>query len=173
MVNTLPPITLDGTNKRFAIVTARFNDFITQPLLDGAVQALVNANVPEHNITSVWVPGAFELPQAAKTLAKTGQYDGIICLGCVIRGETPHFDYVCNEAAAGINKVALEENLPVAFGVITTNTVEQAQSRASDADGCVGNKGKDAALTALEMALLNDQIHKSQQAQPAPATASV
>lgn len=160
MVNTLPKIELNGAGKRFAIVVARFNDFITQPLLDGAIEALRQSHVAEECITVVWVPGAFELPQAAQTLANTNQYDGIICLGCVIRGDTPHFDYVCNEAAAGINRVALDTGLPVAFGVITTNTIEQAKSRASDAPGCVGNKGKDAALTALEMALLNEQIRE-------------
>lgn len=158
MVNTLPDIKLNGADKKLAIVTARFNNFITQPLLDGAIKALTDKGVDEKNITTLWVPGAFELPQAAKQLANTDKFDGIICLGCVIKGETPHFDYVCNEAASGINQVALDTGIPVAFGVITTHTIDQAKSRASDAEGCVGNKGKDAALTALEMALLNDQI---------------
>lgn len=130
---------LDATGMRFAIVVARFNSMITEKLLAGARQALAKAQVDVFH-----VPGAFELPLAAKMLANTHRYHGIIALGAVIRGNTPHFDYVAGEAARGLQNVALETGIPVSFGVLTTDTLAQAEARA--------NKGFDAAMTAIEMA---------------------
>jgi 6,7-dimethyl-8-ribityllumazine synthase len=129
----------DATGLRFAIVVARFNSMITEKLLAGAREALAKAQVDVFH-----VPGAFELPLAAKMLAQTHRYHGIIALGAVIRGETPHFDYVAGEAARGLQNVALETGIPVSFGVLTTDTLEQAEARSG--------KGRDAAMTALEMA---------------------
>lgn len=130
---------LDATGLRFAIVVARFNSMITDKLLESARKPLAKAQVD-----IFYVPGAFELPVAAKMLAQTHRYHGIIALGAVIRGDTPHFDYVAGEAARGLQDVALQSGIPVAFGVLTTDTLEQAESRA--------NKGFDAAMTAIEMA---------------------
>ena len=130
---------LDATGLRFAIVVARFNSMITDKLLAGAQEALAAAHVDVFH-----VPGAFELPLAAKMLANTHRYHGVIALGAVIRGDTPHFDYVAGEAARGLQNVALETGVPVSFGVLTTDTLAQAEARA--------NKGHDAAMTALEMA---------------------
>lgn len=146
---------LKGQGRRFAVVTARFNDFITDRLLAGAVDGLSRHGVADDAIVRVHVPGAFELPLAALTLAKTGKYDAVICLGAVIRGDTTHYDYVCNEAAKGIAAAGLQTGVPVVFGVVTTENTEQAISRAG---GKSGNKGWDAALTALEMADLMPQI---------------
>jgi 6,7-dimethyl-8-ribityllumazine synthase len=129
----------DATGLRFAIVVARFNSMITEKLLAGAREALAKAQVDVFH-----VPGAFELPLAAKMLAQTHRYHGIIALGAVIRGDTPHFDYVASEAARGLQNVALETGIPVSFGVLTTDTLAQAEARSG--------KGRDAALTALEMA---------------------
>lgn len=139
----------DGHNKKIAIAVARWNDFITERLLAGARSELLRCGVGEDHIDIAYAPGAFELPLAAKTLAQTGRYDAVICLGCVIRGATPHFDYVAGEAAKGVGQVALSADTPVAFGVLTVDTLEQAIDRAGAKSG---NKGAEAAATALEMA---------------------
>jgi 6,7-dimethyl-8-ribityllumazine synthase len=136
---------------RFAIVVSRFNDFISSKLVEGALDALKRHGANEDNITLVRVPGAFEIPIAAKRLATKGGYDAIICLGAVIRGATPHFDYVASEVAKGIAVVSLESTLPVTFGVLTTDNLEQAIERAGAKSG---NKGWDAAMAAMEMASL-------------------
>ena len=141
--------------QRFAVVTSRFNDFITSRLRDAAVDTLTRHGCPESNITEVWVPGAFELPLAAQKLAASKRYDAVIALGCIIRGATTHFEHICNQAARGLAQVALDTGVPVAFGVLTTNTIEQAVERAGAKSG---NKGADAALTAIEMANLLNQI---------------
>lgn len=140
---------------KFAIVVSRFNEFIGQKLLDGALECLNRHNCPESNIDVIKVPGAFEIPFAASKLAETKKYDAIICLGAVIRGATPHFDYVAGAASSGIAQVSLKYNIPVAFGVLTTDTIEQAIERAGTKSG---NKGWDAALTAIEMADLAKKI---------------
>ena len=146
---------LDGTSLRIAVVTARFNDFITERLQAGAIDCLKRHGVAEDAVDTVAVPGAFELPLAALTLAETGRYHAVICLGAVIRGDTTHYDYVCNETAKGIAAAGLKTGIPVIFGVITTENTEQAISRAG---GKSGNKGWDAAMTALEMANLLPHI---------------
>jgi 6,7-dimethyl-8-ribityllumazine synthase len=137
----------DATGLRFAIVVARFNSAITEKLLEGAREALAKAGAESQDVFRV--PGAFELPLAAKMVAHTHRYHGVIALGAVIRGDTPHFDYVAGEAARGLQNVALETGIPVAFGVLTTDTMAQAASRTGGKDG---NKGFDAAMTAIEMA---------------------
>lgn len=142
-------------NEKIAIVTARFNELITSKLLGGATDCLIRHGVNEENITQAWVPGAFEIPLAAKKLAKTGQFDAIICLGCVIRGATSHYDYVCNEAAKGIGKVAMDTEIPVIFGVLTTDSIEQALERAGTKSG---NKGYESAMSAIEMIGLMSEI---------------
>lgn len=142
---------LDGSALRVAVVVSRFNELITEKLRDGAVSTALECGVPDEAIDVVWVPGAFELPMAARWLAEAGQYDAIACVGAVIRGETPHFDFVAGEAARGIAEVAREWGLPVTFGVITSDTLAQAQARAG---GTVGNKGREAMLAAIEMATL-------------------
>jgi 6,7-dimethyl-8-ribityllumazine synthase len=134
---------------RVAIVAARFNRFIVDELLAGARDALVRHAVDPDGCALVWVPGAFELPVMAERLASSGEFDAIVALGAVIRGGTPHFDYVAGECASGLNRVALDHGLPVTFGVLTTDTVEQALERASTSEG---NKGFDVTVTALEMA---------------------
>ena len=140
---------IDGTGLRIGIISARFNDHIVVPLRDGARRALARTGVADTDITEAWVPGAFELPLAAKVLASTGSVDAVICLGAVIRGDTPHFDYVAGGAATGIAKVGHDAGVPVIFGVLTTDTAEQAEARAG---GKAGNKGADAALAAIETA---------------------
>jgi len=137
----------NGAGRRVAVVVSRFNELITERLRDGAVQTAIESGVPEDRIDVVWVPGAFELPMAARQLARSGDYDAIACVGAVIRGETPHFDFVAGEAARGIMDVALETGLPVTFGVITADNIEQALARAG---GAVGHKGREAMLAALE-----------------------
>lgn len=134
---------------RFGIVVSRFNDFITTKLLDGAIDALIRHGADEKNIDVVRVPGSFEIPLIAKKLAMKGSYDALICLGTVIRGATPHFEYVASEVSKGIAVTSLETGIPVAFGIITADTIEQAVERAGSK---AGNKGWDAALTAIEMA---------------------
>ena len=146
---------LNGAALRIAVVTARFNDFITERLQAGALDGLKRHGMADEAIDTVAVPGAFELPLAALTLAETGRYHAVICLGAVIRGDTTHYDYVCNEAAKGIAAAGLKTGIPVIFGVVTTENTEQAISRAG---GKSGNKGWDAAMTALEMANLLPQI---------------
>jgi len=136
---------------KFGIVVARFNEFISGKLLAGAIDAFKRHGAGENEIEAAWVPGAFEIPLAAKKMAGSKKYDAIICLGAVIQGATPHFDYVCNEVSKGIAGVSLETGVPVIFGVLTTETIEQAIERAGTK---AGNKGYDAAVTAIEMANL-------------------
>ncbi|MBA3582047.1 MAG: 6,7-dimethyl-8-ribityllumazine synthase [Gammaproteobacteria bacterium] len=150
---------LRAENFRFAIVAARFNAHIVDKLLAGAEKALLTHGADSKALTVVRVPGAFELPLAAQKLAATGRYDAVITLGCVIRGDTPHFDYVCNECARGINEVALKYNMPVIFGVLTTDNTMQAEVRAADNN----NKGIDAALTAIEIL----QLYQTEAFKPA------
>jgi 6,7-dimethyl-8-ribityllumazine synthase len=139
---------LNASGKRFGIVASRFNELITKKLLEGAIDCLLRHNATQEVITIVWVPGAFEIPVVAKKMAKSGKYDAIICLGAVIRGNTPHFDYIAAEVSKGIASVGLEQDLPVIFGVLTTDSIDQAVERAGTKSG---NKGWDAALTAIEM----------------------
>jgi len=134
--------------QRFAIIVSRFNDFVSSRLLAGAIDALERHGCKQAGITVIWVPGAWELPLVAKKAASAGRFDAVICLGCVIRGETPHFDYVAAETAKGIAQAGMTAELPVVFGVLTADTLEQAINRAG-AKG--GNKGADAAVTAIEM----------------------
>ena len=146
---------LIAKGKSFAIIVSRFNEFISSKLLEGCLDTLSRHGATEGSQTVVWVPGSFEIPAVANRLAKTKKYDGIICLGAVIRGSTPHFDYVASEAAKGIAKVSLDSNMPCAFGVITADTLEQAIERAGTKDG---NKGRDAALSAIELANLYEKV---------------
>lgn len=146
---------MTGTGLRIAIVAGRFNDFITSQLVDGAEGALASHDVNTDDIDLVNVPGAFEIPLAAKTLAEPGKYDAVIGLGCVIRGSTTHYDYVCNEAAQGISQAGMTTGVPVMFGIITTENIEQAIERAGTK---AGNKGADAAAGAIEMANLMKKI---------------
>ena len=140
---------------KIAICASRFNEFITSKLIGGAKDALERHGAKDSDLDLVWVPGAFELPLAAKKLANSGKYDAVICLGAVIRGSTSHYDYVCAEVSKGIAAVSLGSEVPVAFGVLTTDTIEQAIERAGTK---AGNKGFDAAVTAVEMANLLRQI---------------
>jgi len=142
---------LNGKGMKFALVVGRFNELISSRLYEGALDCLRRHDVADGDVDSAWVPGAFEMPLVAQRLAATGKYDAVICLGAVIRGGTPHFDYVAAEAAKGIAKVSLDSGVPVVFGVLTTDSIEQAVERAG-AKG--GNKGWSAASTALEMANL-------------------
>ena len=139
---------LIAQNMKVAIVAARFNEFITSKLIGGAEDALLRHGSTDENIHLVWVPGAFEIPLAAQKLAASQKYDAIICLGAVIRGSTPHFDYVCAEVSKGVAQVSLKYNIPVAFGVLTTENIEQAIERAGTK---AGNKGFDAAMSVIEM----------------------
>ena len=140
---------------KFAIVASRFNEFIVSKLISGAEDTFVRHGVDTDDITLVWVPGAFELPLAAMKLAQSGKYSAIVCLGAVIRGSTSHYELVCSEAAKGIAQVILQTGVPVTFGVVTTENIEQASERAGTK---AGNKGADAALTALELANLLPQL---------------
>ena len=144
-----------GADKRFGIIASRFNEFITNKLVGGALDAFARHGVPEDNITVAWVPGAFEIPLVAKKMAESGRYDAVIALGCVIRGATPHFDYVAAEAAKGVGQAALQTGVPLLFGILTTENIEQAIERAGTK---AGNKGADAALGALEMTSLMDKL---------------
>ena len=146
---------LVSNNQKYAIVVGRFNEFIGSKLLAGAIDTLKRHGVEEDLIDIAWVPGAFEIPLVAKKLAKTSRYDAIICLGAVIKGATPHFDYVSGEVTKGIASVSLEEELPIIFGVLTTDSIEQAIERAGTKSG---NKGADAAMTAIEMVNLLKEI---------------
>jgi 6,7-dimethyl-8-ribityllumazine synthase len=149
------PKTIEGEliarDLRFAIVAARFNDFVVEPLIRGALDALRRHGASEKQIEIVRVPGAYDMPIVARKLAASRRYEALIALGAVVRGQTPHFDYVAGECASGLARIALETGVPIAFGVLTTDTMEQAVDRAG---GKAGNKGADAALTALEMANL-------------------
>ncbi len=146
-------LSVDG--QRFAIVVSRFNEFITSKLLSGAVDSLKRHGAAHESVTVVHVPGAFELPFMAKKLAESGLYDAVICLGCVIRGQTPHFEYVAGQAARGIAEVGLSTGVPTTFGVITADTLEQAVERAG---AKAGNKGVDAAMSAIELVNLLRQL---------------
>lgn len=146
---------LVGTGLKIGIVIARFNEFITGKLLSGAKDALIRHGVEEDDIEVMWVPGAFEIPLAAKKMAKANKYDAVITLGAVIRGATPHFEYVSSEVAKGVAAISLQADIPVIFGVLTTDTIEQAIERAGTK---AGNKGWEAGVTAIEMANLLKQI---------------
>ena len=148
---------LIAKGRNFALVVSRFNDFICARLLDGAVDCFVRHGGAEENLTVVRVPGAFEIPLTAAKLAKSGKYDGVICLGAVIRGSTPHFDYVASEAAKGVAHAAMASEIPVIFGILTTDSIEQAVERAGTK---AGNKGWDAVISAMEMADLFDKLEK-------------
>ena len=136
---------------KFAVVVGRFNEFITNKLLGGALDALNRHGAQDQDVEVAWVPGAFEIPMVAQKLVRSGKYDAVICLGAVIRGGTPHFDYVCSEVSKGIAKVGLDSGVPTIFGIITADTIEQAIERAGTK---AGNKGWDAAVTGIEMASL-------------------
>ena len=146
-------LTAQGLN--FVIVVSRFNSLVTQRLLDGALDALKRHGADENAITIAWAPGSFELPLVAKKFAQTGKYHAVICLGCIIRGDTPHFEYVASETAKGIAQVMLETGVPMVFGVVTADNLEQALERAG---AKAGNRGFDAAMTAMEMANLLQKI---------------
>jgi 6,7-dimethyl-8-ribityllumazine synthase len=148
---------LRAGGRRFAIAVARFNELVTRKLLEGALDALATHGVADEDIDVVWVPGAFELPVVAQRLAASRTYDGVICLGAVIRGETAHFEHVAGQAAEGIRTASQDTGVPVAFGVLTTDTLEQALERAG---GAHGNKGWDAATAAIETASLLEQLPK-------------
>ncbi len=134
--------------QKFGIIVGRFNEFIGSKLLSGAIDALKRHGAEEDDVEIIWVPGAFEIPLVAKKMVKTRNYDAVICLGAVIRGETPHFDYVSSEVSKGIANVSLDTEMPIVFGVLTTDTIEQAIERAGTK---AGNKGYEAAMTAIEM----------------------
>ena len=144
--------------KKFALVVSRFNDFITERLLEGALDGLLRSGTKDEDIEIVRVPGAFEIPLMAKKMASTARYHAVICLGAVIRGATPHFDYVSAEVSKGIAMVSLESEIPVIFGIVTTDTIEQAIERAGTK---AGNKGWDAAITAVEMANLIEVVDQA------------
>ena len=146
---------LIAKGKKFGIIASRFNDFITKELVSGCMDTLTRHGVNNEDLSITWVPGAFEVPLVAQRLAKAKSYDALICLGTVIRGSTPHFDYIAAEVAKGIAKVSLDSGLPVIFGIITADTIEQAIERAGTKEG---NKGRDAASSAIEMANLLTQI---------------
>ncbi|MCX6142491.1 MAG: 6,7-dimethyl-8-ribityllumazine synthase [Ignavibacteriales bacterium] len=147
--------TMNASGKKVAIVVSRFNEFITGKLIDGAVDTLVRHGVQEGHIDVIWVPGSFEIPAVARRVAKNKKHDAIICLGCVIRGDTPHFDYIAAEVSKGVASVSLESEMPVLFGVLTTDTIEQAIERAGTK---AGNKGADAAMAAIELMDLYRQL---------------
>ncbi|HPF39141.1 MAG TPA: 6,7-dimethyl-8-ribityllumazine synthase [Phycisphaerae bacterium] len=142
---------LDGHGLRFGVIVSRFNEFITSRMLEGARDALVRHGADAGAVVNIWVPGAWELPIAAKVAAESGRYDALICIGCVIRGQTTHHTHIGGEASRGVARVSLETGVPIGFGVLTTDTLEQAIERAGAKSG---NKGADAALSALEMANL-------------------
>jgi 6,7-dimethyl-8-ribityllumazine synthase len=149
---------LSARGKKFGIIVSRFNDFITSKLVDGAMDALIRSGAQDQDITIVKVPGAFEIPLAAQKMAGAKKYDAVICLGAVIRGATSHYDYVCAEVSKGIASVSLETGVPVMFGILTTETIEQAIERAGTK---AGNKGFDTALGAIEMANLGEILGKA------------
>jgi len=157
---------LSAAGRSFGIVAARFNDFVVRPLLDGALDAIRRHGGELDLVDVAWVPGSHEIPLAARQMAVTGRYDAVVCLGAVIRGATAHFDYVAGGAASGISSVALETNVPVIFGVITTENIEQAIERAGTK---MGNKGFEAAVAAIEMADLARKIRERSPAGDAPS----
>jgi len=146
---------LDASGLRIGLVAARFNEAIVERLVDGAVNALVRHGVKPGDVTVAWVPGAFEVPVVLRKMATSGDYDALVAVGCVVRGATPHFDYVAGEAASGVSAVARDSGVPVAFGVLTTDTWDQAVERAG---GKLGNKGAEAAVTAVETAQVLRQL---------------
>lgn len=146
---------------RFAVVVSKYNDFVTDRLQSGALAALAAAGAASDDVTVVRVPGAFEIPLASKHAAESGRFDAVVCLGCVIRGETPHFDYICSAVANGLTAAAAATGIPMAFGVLTTNSAEEALARAGDGPG---NKGREAALAAIELAEVVAQLGR-----PAPS----
>lgn len=146
---------LSANKKRFGIIVSRFNELITKKLLEGAEDKLIRHGVKKDDIDVVWVPGSFEIPLVAQKLAKSKKYDALICLGAIIRGETPHFDYIASESAKGIAQVAFQSGLPIEFGIITAENVEQAMERAGIKRG---NKGAQAAESAIEMVNLMEQL---------------
>lgn len=146
-----------GKDLKIAIVVARFNEFITSKLLGGAIDTLKRHETPEENISVAWVPGAFEIPLVAKKFAESKKFDAIICLGAVIRGATTHYDYVCNEVSKGIAQISLQIGVPTIFGIVTTENIQQAIERAGTKSG---NKGADAAISAMEMANLLKSVEK-------------
>ena len=148
---------LDARGMRVAVVAGRFNRDVTEPLLGGALEALAEHGLDLADVPVAWVPGAFEIPLAAQRFAAAGEFDAVVCVGAVIRGDTPHFDYVAGECAGGVQRVALDTGVPVAFGVVTTDDRDQAMARAGGAEG---NKGHEAAITAIEMADLLRQLPK-------------
>jgi 6,7-dimethyl-8-ribityllumazine synthase len=162
-----PSVTrLSASGRRVAIVASRFNEAITVRLVEGARAALLRHGVRAGDVRVVWVPGAFELPQVAARLARTGNVDALVCVGCVIRGETPHFEFVAGEAARGISEVGRSTGVPTTFGVITANTFEQAEARAG---GAVGNRGEEAALAAIELLALFADLRGPRGRRRAPA----
>ena len=154
-INLLEDKVIAKEEMKVSIIAAHFNEIIVNKLLGGAVDGLVRHNVKEENITAAWVPGAFELPAVAKKMAESGRYDAVIVLGAVIRGQTSHYDLVCNEVAKGTAQVSMQTGVPTMFGVITTENIEQAIARAGSK---VGNKGYDCALSAIEMVNLINQL---------------
>jgi len=146
---------LVGSSGRFALVASRFNQLIVDKLIEGAEDAFTRHGVSDEMLDLVWVPGAFELPLVAQRLAESGKYAAVVCLGCVIQGETDHYDYVCGQTASGIARASQETGVPVIFGVLTCDTLEQAMNRSG---GKAGNKGSDSALAALEMASVLEQL---------------
>lgn len=154
-INVVEGKVVADENMKVAIVASRFNEIIVNKLLGGAVDGLVRHGVEEKNVTAAWVPGAFEIPLTAQKLAESGKYDAVICVGAVIRGQTSHYDYVCNEVSKGIAQVSLNSKIPVLFGIVTTENIEQAIARAGSK---AGNKGYDCALSAIEMVNLLHQI---------------
>ncbi len=151
-------VNLIAKDKKFGVVVSRFNEFLSSKLVEGAVDTLKQHGVQENSIDIVWVPGSFEIPVIAQKIARSKKYDAVICLGTVIKGDTPHFDYIAQECARGIGSVARERNIPLLFGVLTTDTFDQAMERSG---GSVGNKGWDAALSAITMANLYTQLNIS------------
>jgi len=147
--------TLIASGMRFGIVVSRFNEFITRKLLEGATDKLIRSGAKDEDISVAWVPGSFEIPYAASLMAASGKFDAVICLGAVIRGATPHWEFIANQVAKGISSIALKTGKPVIFGVVTTDTLEQAIERAGTK---AGNKGADAAVSAIEMVSLFKQL---------------
>ena len=149
--------TFDARGRRFAVVASTFNDLVVTRLVEGALACFRAHGIAEEDLTLAWVPGAFELPQAAARAASSGRYDAVVCLGAVVRGETAHFHFVAAETASGIQRVALDTGVPVTFGVLTTDTLDQALDRAG---GKHGNKGWDSAMAAIQMASVLDQLEE-------------